>query len=144
MKTLSKLVRRMVLLIVLVGGVAIAATTIAIEKRSEDLQAQDIYVVDGDTIEVAGQRYRLVGYDTPETYRARCDSELALGTAATERLRELIASGQSISLVRLGREDQYQRELGHLIIGGRDVGQTLTNEDLARPYRGGSREGWCS
>jgi endonuclease YncB( thermonuclease family) len=38
-----------------------------------------IEVVDGDTIRVGSEVIRLVGFDTPETYRARCPSERELG-----------------------------------------------------------------
>jgi endonuclease YncB( thermonuclease family) len=35
-----------------------------------------IIVIDGDTVEQDGRRYRLLGYDTPETgSRARCVHE---------------------------------------------------------------------
>lgn len=39
--------------------------------------------------------------------------------------------------------DRYNRGLGRLFIGSVDVSEILTTEDLARPYEGGPREGWC-
>lgn len=39
----------------------------ACNETTEVVRSSDIYVIDGD---VDGQRYRLVGYDTPETYRS--------------------------------------------------------------------------
>ena len=48
-------------------------------------------VIDGDTVRLAGETIRLVGFDTPETYRAQCDGERERGNAATEQLRELLA-----------------------------------------------------
>jgi hypothetical protein len=41
----------------------------------------------------AGIRYRLMGFDSPETYQVRCDEELALGFKAKKRLEQLILSG---------------------------------------------------
>ena len=42
-------------------------------------------VVDGDTIKSpAGVTYRITGLDAPETFRARCDGETAMGKAATQ------------------------------------------------------------
>ena len=50
---------------------------------AETISPASIYVIDGDTIDVDGNRFRLVGLDTPETYSAQCDYELALDRAAT-------------------------------------------------------------
>jgi hypothetical protein len=52
-----------------------------------------VVVIDGDTIRVAGETFRLVGFDTPETYRARCPAERELGHRATFRLHQLVAGG---------------------------------------------------
>ena len=99
-------------------------------------------VIDGDTIEAPyGVKYRLLGYDTPETYFSKCDAELELGRAATRRL-ELLASGE-VRIVETGKTDKYRRALAHLYVNGRDVGAILIGEGLARPYEGGRREGWC-
>jgi hypothetical protein len=43
-------------------------------------------VVDGDTIYYGGMKIRLEDIDAPETYQHKCDSELALGNRATNRL----------------------------------------------------------
>ena len=50
-------------------------------------------VVDGDTIHYGGLKIRLEDIDAPETYQYKCESELALGKRATNRLLELINSG---------------------------------------------------
>src|SRR5262245_63675939 len=52
-----------------------------------------VEVLDGDTVRIAGETFRLVGFDAPETYRARCPSERELGNRATFRLRQLRAGG---------------------------------------------------
>lgn len=110
---------------------------------AETLRPEQIRVIDGDTIDVDGQRYRLVGYDTPETYFAQCDFELALGNAATERLENLVEGGQLIELKELPGLDRYNRNLGRLFVGRREVSEILISENLARPYSGGRRAGWC-
>jgi endonuclease YncB( thermonuclease family) len=53
-----------------------------------------IEVLDSDTIRVGGETFRLIGFDAPETYRARCPSERELGNRATSRLRQLVADGE--------------------------------------------------
>ena len=115
----------------------------AISAAAEPIDARDIYVVDGDTIDADGERVRLIGYDTPETYQAQCAYERALGDAATARLRELIAFPAVVELVLQPGRDRYGRLLGRLLVNGRDVGTTLIGEGLARAYSGGRRDGWC-
>ncbi|KIN69887.1 Thermonuclease [Sulfitobacter noctilucae] len=100
-------------------------------------------VVDGDTVRLAGETIRLVGFDTPETYRAQCDAERARGDAATERLRELLARASSARLAYLPRRDQYGRDLAQLMLDGQDVADVMVREGLARRYSGGHRQSWC-
>lgn len=105
-------------------------------------------VVDGDTVILdclgAGQfRARLMGFDTPETYRPRCNREALLGQAATRRLRALLDTPAGFS-VELGGWDRYERRLITIAINGRDVGETLIAEGLALPYQRGRRPDWCA
>ncbi|MEP3921139.1 MULTISPECIES: thermonuclease family protein [Paracoccaceae] len=110
---------------------------------TETVNPRSLSVVDGDTVRRAGETIRLVGYDTPETYRAECDSERARGDEATARLRELIGSENSVDLTILPGRDRHGRLLGRLSVGGDDVGDILISEGLARAYRGGQRDDWC-
>ena len=100
-------------------------------------------VVDGDTVNLAGQSIRLVGFDTPETYRAECASERRLGDAATDRLRDLLARASSAQLAYLPRRDQYGRDLARLMLDGQDVADIMVGEGLGRRYTGGHRQSWC-
>lgn len=116
-------------------------------------------VIDGDTVRVQGQTFRLVGFDTPETgNRSRCLHESALGDRATYRLRELIGSAASVELTPLpcacrpGTQGTSQcnhgRSCGTLRANGRDVGDILISEGLARSYLCGAtscprRGQWC-
>jgi endonuclease YncB( thermonuclease family) len=124
---------------------------------SGPLSPGEVHVVDGDTISVRGQQYRLVGFDTPETVSARCQWERDLGTRATWRLRQLVAQG-GLRLQRMpcacppGTEGSYScnygRWCGTLTVAGRDVGPILISEGLARSYVCGRtscppRQGWC-
>ncbi|MDH2436855.1 thermonuclease family protein [Pokkaliibacter sp. MBI-7] len=110
---------------------------------------QSLSVIDGDTVRYNGQRLRLLSIDTPETYKPRCDAELTKGREATARLRELVANAQRIEVVDSGQADKYDRRLVHLLIDGRDVGQTLMAEGLAVEWRPGPnawrerRRHWC-
>ncbi len=114
-----------------------------VAATAELIPASSIYVVDGDTIDVQGDRFRLVGFETPETYRPKCDFELALGRAANSRLRNLLDGVQRVDLVVLPGRDRYDRGLARLIVQQVDVADTLVSERLARRYDGGKRSGWC-
>jgi endonuclease YncB( thermonuclease family) len=68
--------------------------------------------------------------------------ELALGEQAAERLRALVNSGV-VTLSSIDRDrDVYGRLLRNVAVDGRDVGETLVSEGLARDYAGGRRP-WC-
>ena len=110
---------------------------------AEVIASSSIYVVDGDTVRARGDKFRLVGFDTPETYKPRCEYELALGRAATNRLRQLMASVRSVDLVILPGRDKYNRGLARLYVGRNDVADILVSEGLARRYNGGRRQNWC-
>lgn len=100
-------------------------------------------VIDGDTIKSNdGMRYRLLGFDTPETHPPRCERERELGQRATNRLKELLSSGDA-RLIESGRVDRYGRKLAWLTVDNRDVGDILISEGLARAYHGGQRATWC-
>lgn len=121
----------------------------------------DVRVLDGDTIRVHQKKpdVRLVGFNAPETRRARCEAERKLGAAATRRLRELVRAGKlDLELVRCscppGTEGtgtcNFGRSCGVLKSNGRDVGATLIAEGLAVPFRCGATScpptprPWCN
>lgn len=107
------------------------------------IRASAVRVIDGDTIEYGGLSIRLLGFDTPETYYADCADEKARGDAATARLRHLIRGAGTLKLSLRDERDRYGRGLGSLLVDGRDVGDVLISEGLARRYSGGHRRGWC-
>ena len=125
--------------------------------NASPLSPGQVEVVDGDTIRIAGETFRLVGFDAPETYRARCPSERELGNRATFRLRQLVAGGgldleRVACACRSGTEGtprcNYGRSCGTLYARGQDVGPMLIAEGLARAYVCGRtscppRESWC-
>lgn len=105
-----------------------------------------IRVVDGDTVKAIchgrEQNLRLMGFDTPETFRSRCPDEKALGKVATNHLRGLIENAGEVLPVT-GRPDKYRRLLTTLYIDGRDVAEIMIEAGLAVPYHGEKRINWC-
>jgi hypothetical protein len=85
-----------------------ATTTVATKITPNTIQ-----VVDGDTIRTGGSVYRLAGFDTPETYQAKCPQERALGERATARLRMIVSrSALELTEVKL----LSPRNSGHSIL----------------------------
>jgi endonuclease YncB( thermonuclease family) len=143
--------------ILFASRVALILALVTSIANASPLNAGQIEVLDGDTIRIAGETFRLVGFDAPETFRAQCPSERELGNRATFRLRQLVAAG-GIDLervpcaCRIGTEGtprcNYGRSCGVLRARGRDVGTLLIAEGLAHTYVCGHsscppRESWC-
>jgi hypothetical protein len=99
-----------------------------------------IFVIDGDTFSMGGQRIRIAGIDAPETHPPRCMEEARLGLAATQKLRELLGSG-AVTVSGAGH-DQYGRELRSVQVNGQDVGAAMISAGVAREY-GSGRRPWC-
>jgi endonuclease YncB( thermonuclease family) len=92
-------------------------------------------VVDGDSLEIAGQRVRLFGIDAPEA-RQSCDRDgqaWPCGAASTERLRSLIGSER---VACTGDEfDQYGRLLAVCSLAGMNLNQAMVADGWATAYR---------
>ena len=102
--------------------------------------AGEPFLLDGDTFTLDGERIRIVGIDAPELGQAKCAAEKVLAFKASARLGELLA-GCAVVLDRQGK-DRYGRTLATVTACGRDIGEALIREGLARPWRG-RRETWC-
>lgn len=113
---------------------------------AEPVSVNDIYVFDGDTIDYHGERYRMIGYDTPEISTPRRNvsaDEKAVATIAKERFAELLKSGQldlvevrcSCSDSKIGtKQCNNGRKCGLLTLNGKNIGNILIAEELAMPF----------
>jgi endonuclease YncB( thermonuclease family) len=120
--------------------------------------SNDIYVLDGNMIDMRGQRIRLAGFDAPDEGHARCAAERALGARTSARLRQIISRADKIDLQIIacacppGTEGTQQCNngwsCGRLTADGRDVGAMLVAENLAHTlvcgqYSCPKRPSWC-
>ena len=93
---------------------------------------QTIRVVDGDTLDINGERHRFAGIDAPERHQTCIDAngvEWACGSAATEKLEALI--GESPVSCRTSDTDRYGRSVSSCSAGGADLGESLVRVGLA-------------
>lgn len=101
-------------------------------------------LVDGDTLWLIGENIRLKDFDTPEPQTAICGGaeEVALAHRASARLLEILNSNDW-TIERFGFDrTSSRRRLATIRVDGRDVGETLVAEGLARWWPDGD-EFWC-
>lgn len=96
------------------------------EKRLEGTAS----VIDGDTIEIHGQRIRLSGIDTPERGR-RCGT-VNVYQAAALALSDMIGS-RTVSCV-ITETDRYDRSVGRCEAGGEGLERRLVLAGWARDW----------
>lgn len=90
-----------------------------------------VRIVDGDSLEVGGERVRLEGIDAPELDQ-RCGlaaKDWACGTSARAALRKAV--GRDAVTCRPVGTDRYGRSVSVCEAGGRDLGAAMVGEGLA-------------
>lgn len=109
---------------------------------------ETVKIIDGDTIVVRGEHIRVLGINAPELGKAKCRAETIRGLQARGRLAELLG-GERVTVTRgEGRDrfDRYRRTLATVSVDGRDVGEVLMSEGLARRWVQKyvkTEEPWC-
>lgn len=111
--------------------------------------AGPITVIDGDTVERDGERWRLAGIDAPEIHRAHCPAERQLALKAAGRLIALLEARGGRIIDQGGKREKYGRRLGRLVIGWPTAGEEdwaeiAIREGLAVAWTGRGRpHDWC-
>ena len=116
----------------LIGLIATAAAAAPLPGSAVEGPAA---IVDGDTIEIAGQRIRLDGIDAPEAAQScgGAHGELsACGQAATRALRDLIGH-ETVACESVGT-DKYGRMLGLCFLDGEDINRFMVESGNAWAY----------
>lgn len=93
-------------------------------------------VIDGDTLEISGQRIRLHAIDAPESGQACFDAKgkpWRCGTMAARTMDDL-AGGKTLACTPRD-VDRYGRVVAVCFAGKTDVGRALVRAGLAMAYR---------
>ena len=88
-------------------------------------------VIDGDTLDLDGERIRLFGIDAPE--RGQSCGPLGCGKAATEALADILSAGP-VRCVPV-ETDRYGRTVARCRAGRLDVNREMVRRGMAWAYR---------
>ncbi|MEM8877484.1 MAG: thermonuclease family protein [Pseudomonadota bacterium] len=115
-------------------GLVIAASVVVLWLTQPPPFQGRASVADGDTIEVSGERIRLVGIDAPE-FNQQCQADgraWPCGREATRFLRRMI-SGREV-ICRPEGTDRFQRVLAECYLGDLSINRTLVAEGWALSF----------
>lgn len=92
-------------------------------------------VVDGDTLEIRGQRIRLWGVDAPEARQpCRRDGQpYRCGQSAANALSNHLAQ-RTVICSPVGRPDRYRRIVARCSVAGSDLGRWMVRQGWAFDY----------
>lgn len=94
--------------------------------------ADDLRIIDGDTLDLNGTRFRINGIDAPEAGQ-KCKTERgqdwACGTAATDTLLAL-TRGQTVTCKKLAT-DSYGRSVARCFAGKTDLARAMVEQGMA-------------
>ncbi|MGE4070692.1 MAG: thermonuclease family protein [Lysobacterales bacterium] len=133
----SKL-RRLAFPSFVIAGVAILALVIALDRKPPTpitvALHQMVRVIDGDTIDLDGTRYRLFGIDAPEKGQqcTRNGAAYDCGEAAAEHLRFLIV-GERVSCEHRSK-DRWGRIVAVCLLGDDDASRMMVRQGWAVAY----------
>ena len=99
-------------------------------------------VASGDSFYLGGKTVRIAGIEAPQLYGAACPKEVALGRTSAARLQAMLNSGQ-LGLAKAGPDlERYGLLLRNVTVDGKDVGQAMVRDGLARDI-GDLTRSWC-
>lgn len=136
------------------GVLASSVFTANSPAAAQGVSCASLVVIDGDTIKCDGQNMRLLGggvpfksgVDAPEMgSRAKCEAERLLALEAKARLKVLLLAGVP-RIENSGARDSTssRRPLINVYLpDGREAGQILMSEGLAKPWGPRQRVDWC-
>jgi len=110
--------------------------SLTLAAHAETVTGRAVGVADGDTVTVldalkAQHRIRLAGIDAPEKAQA-------FGNRSKQSLSDLVFNREVV--VETGKRDRYGREVGKILVDGRDVNLIQVERGMAWHYKAYERE----
>ena len=112
----------------------LAGAILAIPAYADDITGKPL-IIDGDTIQIAGERIRLHGIDAPESEQ-KCTAggkEWACGQEATSALAKFIETHWVTC--KGNKRDRYGRLIAVCFVGSHDLNAMMVREGWALAYR---------
>lgn len=103
---------------------------------SPSTAADTVRVVDGDTLDIGGVRYRLHGIDAPESAqecRSASGGSWPCGQEAIEKIEQLVHLGETACEPK--DRDRYGRIVAVCRVAGRDINAEMVSSGLAWAFR---------
>lgn len=102
-----------------------------------------VWVIDGDTIDVRGERVRVANLDAPDVgSHAKCPLEERRGQAAKTFAIRLVRDAGEVGLADRQGQDRYGRSLARVTLDGADFAGLMIAAGHGRPWLGRSSD-WC-
>ena len=113
-------------------------------------KVQSVYDADTFRVDISGWPdivgknipIRVNGVDAAEI-RGKCTIEKELARAARDYTKTMLQNGRIIELRNIQR-GKYFRLLADVYVDGISLSEALILSGHARPYDGGTRQGWCA
>tara|TARA_X000000368_G_scaffold402899_1_gene377284 strand:+ start:431 stop:856 length:426 start_codon:yes stop_codon:yes gene_type:complete len=117
------------------------------------VQQEGKYCYDGDTCyisirykdwpEAKFEKMRLLGIDTPELSRPKCQKEKKLALEARNYLNNLIGSAETIKIETNYDRGRFGRILASLKLDSVDASEALIQNGFGKVYIKGQKIDWC-
>tara|TARA_B110000967_G_scaffold142071_1_gene145267 strand:+ start:8 stop:493 length:486 start_codon:yes stop_codon:yes gene_type:complete len=113
----------------------ISATSLLFFLTFNEIKAQELKIVDGDTIHLNGEKIRFTGIDTPELKQTCIKEGITdpCGVTAKEILIDKIGDNK-VECISEGK-DQYKRTLAECFVNNESLSSYLVRSGYAFAYR---------
>ena len=102
---------------------------------SSNAYANNLKVVDGDTIILNGEKIRFTGIDTPELKQTCLKDDQEIGCGMTAKMLLVKKIGDNIPKCISEGKDAYKRTLAECFVNGESLSKFLVRSGYAFAYR---------